>query len=300
MYLKLEDHDEGYSDIDPPLHQKRRLKIGTFKVTLNGYKLGERFIKIIFDNAISLKVEEIYVTIFNNSLEQQRLITLLERFGFTNHGIKHSASGDEFVFIRIMSKENYNHQKPKFNYPYLKRDSRTFLVPIYEKYHTELFPDSILRTESPLDFIENEPYRNAISKIYISRSHFKDLIAGDKIIFYRAGGYYKAVITTIGVVENVITGITTFEEFKKCCGRRSVFDEAGLKEFWDYYPTIKPFVVNFLYTYSFPHRINMKKLIDLGILKDRFSAPRGFELISNEDFDKIIQETQTDASIIID
>jgi len=31
---------------------------------LNGFRLGERFLKIIFDNALKQKVEEIYVTIF--------------------------------------------------------------------------------------------------------------------------------------------------------------------------------------------------------------------------------------------
>ena len=49
------------------------------------------------------------------------------------------------------------------------------LVPIYPPYHTELLPDSILNTESPADFIEQEPHRNAIRKVYVSRSHFKDL-----------------------------------------------------------------------------------------------------------------------------
>ncbi len=300
LYLKVENENEIYTDISPLFDKKRRLKVGTFKVILNGFKLGERFIKIVFDNAIEQNVDEIYVTIFNRSLEQQRLIFLIEKYGFVLHGTKHSDSGDESVYIRSMRKGNYVPGKPKLNYPFIKRDSRAFLVPIREKYHTDLFPDSILRTESPLDYIENEPYRNAISKVYISRSHYKELIPGDNIIFYRLGGYYKSVITTIGVVESVIKNIPTFEEFKKYCGKRSVFSEAGLKEFWDFYPDLKPFIVNFLYTYSFPKRINMEKLIQLGIIKDVSSAPRGFELISNKKFDIIIKETQTNESIIID
>ena len=77
LYIKKEDDDEDYSNIFPIFSKKKRLKIGTFKVALNGYRLGERFLKIIFDNAISQKVDEIYVTIFNKSQEQQRLIYLL-------------------------------------------------------------------------------------------------------------------------------------------------------------------------------------------------------------------------------
>ncbi len=300
LYLKNEGLNESYSDISPPFTKCKRMKIGTFKVVLNGFKLGERFIKVIFDNAIIQNVEEIYVTIFNKSIEQQRLINLLEVFGFINHGYKTSSSGQEIVFIRKLQKNTYNPEMPKITFPYINRNSRAFLVPIYEKYHTDLFPDSILKTESPVNYIENEPYRNAISKVYISRSHYKELVSGDNIVFYRSGGFYKSVITTIGVVEQVITEIKSFEEFKKYCGKRSVFSDAGLKEFWDRYPDLKPFIVYFLYVYSFPHRINMENLIRLGIIKDVRSAPRGFEQISQAQFDIIIKETRTDARFIID
>ena len=49
LYLKVEGPEENYGDIDPRFPPKRRLKIGTFKVEMNGFKLGERFLKIIFD-----------------------------------------------------------------------------------------------------------------------------------------------------------------------------------------------------------------------------------------------------------
>ena len=70
LYLKAEGQSEDYSDIDPPLPKKKRLKIGTFKVTLNGFRLGERFLKIVFDNAVRLDVEEIYVTAFDKRIDQ--------------------------------------------------------------------------------------------------------------------------------------------------------------------------------------------------------------------------------------
>jgi predicted nucleic acid-binding protein len=74
LYLKVEGVNENYSDIEPVFKPKKRLKIGTFKVALNGFRLGERFLKIIFDNALKQKVEEIYVTIFEKRDEQKRLI----------------------------------------------------------------------------------------------------------------------------------------------------------------------------------------------------------------------------------
>jgi len=86
LFLKREGPDENYSDISPAFPRKRRMKIGTFKVVLNGFKLGERFMKIVFDNALKAKVEEIYVTIFPNTVEQKRLIGLLEDWGFSQYG----------------------------------------------------------------------------------------------------------------------------------------------------------------------------------------------------------------------
>ena len=58
------------------------------KVNLNGLRIGERFLKIVFDNALKFKVEEIYVTIFVKRPEQYRLLNLLEEYGFKLHGTK--------------------------------------------------------------------------------------------------------------------------------------------------------------------------------------------------------------------
>jgi len=39
LFIKTEDENENYADILPSFTKKRRLKIGTFKVTSNGYKI---------------------------------------------------------------------------------------------------------------------------------------------------------------------------------------------------------------------------------------------------------------------
>ena len=184
LYIKIEDDIENYSEITPPFKKKKRLKIGTFKVSSNGFKIGERFLKIIFDNAFQYKVDEIYVTIFDKRPEQVRLIGLLEEWGFILHGIKSTENGDEKVYIKNFDRQQeINLNNPKLSFPYLSKESKVFIVPIYPEYHTELFPDSILRTESPKNFIENEPHRNALSKVYISRSYERNLKAGDLIVF---------------------------------------------------------------------------------------------------------------------
>lgn len=299
LYVKVENTDENYSDITPVFTPKKRLKIGTFKVESNGVRLGERFLKIIFDNAVVNKVNEIYVTIFDKREEQKRLIEMLKTWGFAGHGTKKSGCGEEIVLTRDFS-PTFNIIDPKLTYPYISCNTNIFLCPIWPDYHTELLPDSILTTESPMDFVENEPHRNAIRKAYISRSWEKGLKTGDLIIFYRTGGKYKSVISTIGTVENIITDIKDENDFILKCRKRSIFTNDELKKWWNFNPRNRPFIVNFLYNYSFPKRINLEQLIKLGIIKDYESAPRGFEKITKEQFKTIITETKSDESIIID
>lgn len=304
LYFKVESEDENYYDIEPPFQPKKRLKIGTFKTILNGFKLGERFLKIIFDNAIKQKVEEIYVTIFDKRDEQKRLIGLLEEWGFYKYGIKKSTG--ELVYVRNFSK-TYNDDEPKKSFPFTNvRNNRIFIAPIYPDYHTELFPDSILRTESPENFKENKPHRNAISKIYISRSLERDINKNDILIFYRTkekdkSAYFSAVITTIGIVEEVIDNINNEEEFIVKCKNRSIFNEKGLKEFWNYNPNLRPFIIKFLHVYSLQlgERVNRQRLLELGILTGKEGELRGLTEISKEQFRMIIKEANIDESFII-
>lgn len=288
LYIKIEGEEENYSDINPGFERKKRLKIGTFKVTGNGFKLGERFIKIVFDNALQYKVDEIYVTIFEKRPEQVRLINLLEDWGFAYHGVKKSPNGDEKVFVKNFDKaQPINHFEPKKSFPFISNESKVFLVPIYPQYHTELFPDSILRTESPLNFTENEPHRNALSKVYVSRSYERGLKAGDIIVFYRTGGIYKSVVSTYGIVESVIENIPDEKTFISLCRKRSVYTEEELASQWNYSKNNRPFIVNFIYAHSFRKRPTLAWLIENGIISDVNNAPRGFREISRTDFLKV-------------
>lgn len=306
LYLKVENTEENYSDISPVFEPKKRLKIGTFKVISNGVRLGERFLKIIFDNALQFKVDEIYVTIFNKREEQKRLILLLEDWGFKLYGTKNTINGEELVYVRDFT-PRFDVNNPKMTFPYISKNTNVFMIPIYPDYHTELLPDSILTTESPYDFVENEPHRNAISKVYISRSIRRDIEKGDIIIFYRtaAGGrsaYYTSVITTIAICEGKIEDIRDENDFILKCRKRSIFDDNGLREFWNFNPRYRPFIINFLYTHSFPtgKRINRQKLLDLGILTGEENEIRGLKKITKEQFELILKETETNESIIVD
>lgn len=293
LYLKIEDETENYNNITPTFSPKRRLKVGTFKVISNGFRLGERFLKIIFDNALKNRVDEIYVTIFNKRPEQQRLIDLMEQWGFRYWGKK----GDECVYVRDFS-PSFSIENIKGCFPYISMENDIYMVSIYPEYHTELLPDSILNTESPLDFVEDFPHRNSISKVYVSRAIGTHPKAGDILVFYRTGGYRKSVITTIAEVLEIKEDFNDLNEFIDYCNKSSVFPKQQLIDIWNH-SWKSPFAIRFLYAYSFPHRINMQRLIELNILSGVEDAPRGFRKITKEQFVTILKETRSDESFIV-
>jgi hypothetical protein len=301
LYLKREGAGEDYSDINPPLGRAQRLKIGTFKVVSNGYKLGERFLKIAFDNALQYRVDEIYVTAFRRTADQDRLIQLLEEWGFAFHGTKGGLGNDsEHVYVRDF-RPHVDADDPRRSFPYVAATARKFIVPIYPEYHTELLPDSILNTESPSAFVENRPNRNALSKIYISRSIERGFRAGDVLVFYRTKSndgpaWYTSVATSIGVVQDVVTDIADLTTFLAVCRKRSVFSDAELARHWNYKASNRPFVVNFLFVYSLPKRPNLKALTEAGVLAE---APRGFEPLSETAFDRLLQIADAETRFIV-
>jgi hypothetical protein len=300
LYLKREDRGEDYSDIRPPFRPGTRLKIGTFKVVANGFKLGERFLKIVFDNALKYGVDQIYVTMFRHTPDQDRLYRLLEDWGFVHHGQKEVQGGVEEVMVRDF-RPAIDLDDPRRTYPYVAANARKFIVPIYPAYHTELLPDSILRTESPLNFVENRPNRNAISKVYVSRSLERSLRTGDIIVFYRTRSgdgpaWYTSVATTIGVVQDVVDDIGKLEEFLEACRKRSVFTNEELQKQWDWRRYPRPFVVNFLYVYSLPRRPNLEELSEEGIIRE---APRGFEPLTDRAFTKLLEITGADQRFVV-
>lgn len=115
---------------------------------MTGLKLGERFIKIICENAIKLAVDEIYVTIFDKGEPQKYLISLLKNFGFSYWGRK--VDSNELVYIRSMAKQ-FNLDDPRKSFPYISKTTNNFIVPIWPNYHTKLLPDSILKNEKQMN-----------------------------------------------------------------------------------------------------------------------------------------------------
>lgn len=99
LMLKIEDGNELYDDFSKSMRKCKRLKICTLKVSDNGKKIGDEFLKIILRKAQENNVDEIYVTLFR---KYQSLIKFLKENNFKFYCYKNTHKFDikEDVYIR--------------------------------------------------------------------------------------------------------------------------------------------------------------------------------------------------------
>jgi len=296
LYLKIESDTDVDIEILPPLKTGKKLKIGTFKINAHNTKLGERFIKLIVDRAIEESVDYIYVTIFNKGL-QKPLINLLVKYGFIVSGTK----GKEQVLIKDMrSKQGDLYEM----YPLIdKKEKRKFVLAIYPKYHTKLFPDSILKNEilQKDDIIKDVSYTNSISKTYVCfMRDTEQLIPGDIIVIYRTNdgegpAYFRSVVTSVCQVEEVKKkrDFNDENEFIHYTNRYSVFDEEELS-LWYKKECV---VIKMLYNATLKKRLTRKALIENVGLNP--SVYWGFFRLSDDEFEEICQLGNINDNIFI-
>ena len=300
LYIKTEDQSENYSTIEPKFLPRKRLKVGTFKVDVSGFRLGERFIKIIFDNALYRKVDEIYVTFFENSPNLEALKGLLETWGFVRYGVKHSYGKEEAVFVKKLN-EFVPEFSAKKNFPNILFNKQKFILPIMAKFHTSLLPDSILKTEKQIDFMGKDAQKYALQKVYISWAPERNINPGDLILFYRMGEdgsnkKYTSVLTTMGMVDQIYYNFKTKDEFLKHCQNRSVFSKADLDYFWNRYRT-NLMVLKFVFVKSLKSCLTLDYLQQLGVVEPT-KGPRPFMRISDDVFKKILSDSKTNIKFV--
>lgn len=253
LYWKIEEGT--VDDVAPPLPKGKHLKVGTLKINAHGTKLGERFMKRIFDHAVFEGVDDIYLTVFE---KHEGLVTLISRYGFTKRGTKVGPNGHESVYVRDMK----NIQDDVLaDYPLISPAAGTpYLLGIYPEYHTRFLPDSKLRNE-PFDILKDVSHTNSIHKIYISGvSASGSLKRGDILIMYRTcdgkgKAFYRSVATSVCVVEEIrkIKSFPTKKEFVQYVKPYSVFDSPTLES---YFTNKKNYtIIKFTYNAALTRRI---------------------------------------------
>jgi len=294
LYLKVE---RGViDDVDPPLPAADRMKVGTLKIVAHGTKLGERYVKKIFDAAIREGVDGVYVTVFE---EHAGLIRLFKRYGFRQHATKTTPNGTELVFTRDFSELTGDLRR---DYPFVnQKEKRKYLLAIYPEWHTKLLPDSILNNEAS-DIVEDLSHTNTIHKVYICSMNVGRIMKGDILVMYRCSdgkgpAYYRSVVTSLCVVEEIRSrkDFRDKGDFLNYARPHSVFSDEELDSWWD--SGKRMHVIRMTYNAAFGKRTTRGQLIDTVGL----SATRRYDFfeLSQTQFDHILRLGQINESLVV-
>ena len=211
-----------------------------------------------------------------------RLKLLLEQWGFVKYGYKNA--NHELVLVKNM-KEYKDELSPKLNYPLVTANASIYILPIKPEYHTDLFPDKILKNEDMHLYEENLAHRYAIEKIYLTGAFNIKAKPGDLILVYRMGDRwyknYSSVITGLAIVQEIVT-TNDVEECVSLCKNRSIFNETDIRVLYRNYTT----VVKILDFTTFENPVTLQKLRELKVV-DAISGPRPFTAVTKEQFDAI-------------
>lgn len=296
-FVYLKEETSIVTDVTPSIPAPC-LKIGTLKIEAHGTRLGERFIKIIFDELRKARLNLAYVTVFP---DQTALIDLFQKYGFVLHGTK----GKEVVYVKNIPTKN---RGVLLDYPVVKSTGvQKWLLAIRPEYHTPLFPDSILCNESP-ELIQDVPETNSIHKVYIGwMRDFPLLHDGDGIIIYRCqnawGGlaWYRSVATSLCVVEEVRPKKTfrSEVEFVTYCKKHSIFSEKELSRAYRS-QRLGLHAIKMTYNFAFEKRPNLRTLVMSGAVPHpKEKQYMGLLRLSDEAFSTILRLGGIDESIAI-
>ncbi len=295
LYLKMEVGP--VNDVNPPLPAATRVKVGTMKINAHGTRLGERFLKKIFDHAVTQRAAEIYVTVF---AKHGALVSLFERYGFRQRATKITANGTELVLVKSMLDAGGSILE---RYPLVKLSGHSiYLLSLYPKWHTRLLPDSILKNEDA-SIVQDTSHTNSIHKVYLSAMRGLERVRpGDVILIYRTsdrtgGARFRSVATSICVLEGYrdIRSFSSWEDFAQYCSIYSVFNQTELRDFWN--TKRYPHVLRFTYNFALPRRITRGTMInEMGFREDRYW---GFMDMSKEQFQSVITAGSLNESLVI-
>ena len=275
LIKKIEDEK---IDAHPSLPKKNRVKIATLKVTDYGHKIGELLLKLSFDSALQNNIDEIYLTHFTQP--DDRLVELIQEYGFINVAV--NPRGEDVFLKKLVvedpsliarsPREIYKRYYPTF---YDGTAVKKWIIPIRPEFHQKLFTDVERRQTTLAEhgggfLVEG----NAIKKAYLCNSKTKQMAEGDIVLFYRSVD--ASAITSLGVVEEVYTGISDTNQILRLVGKRTVYSPEEIEEF------DKPLtIVLFRHITHLETPLRLDMLKGLGILK---TAPMTINNIPDDNY----------------
>lgn len=301
LYVKIEKGP--VIDVTPPLRTASCLKVGTLKINARGTKLGERFVKKIMDTSLVNGLRHAYVTVFP---EHEVLIDILKRYGFVKYGKKVTPNGEEEVYLKDMTRST---DDLCLDYPLIDaRKSNKWLLSVYPKWHSKLFPDSILNNEQT-SIIDDVSFTNSIHKAYLGFAvELPQIAKGDSIVIYRcmdaaygSGAWYRSVATSLCVVQEVKpkSAFASEQEFVDYCRKYSVFEENELREMYQKRMRTQLHVVKMTYNVAFPKRPNLKTLVEKAGLPEPGTAYYGLLRLTDPQFNNVLALGQIYEGLVI-
>jgi hypothetical protein len=132
---------------------------------------------------------------------------------------------------------------------------KKWIIPIRPEFHQKLFTDVERRQTTLAEhgggfLVEG----NAIKKAYLCNAKTKQMAEGDIVLFYRSVD--ASAITSLGVVEEVYTGISDTDQILRLVGKRTVYSPEEIEEF------DKPLTI-----VLFRHITHLKTPLGLDLLK---------------------------------
>ncbi|GAA4628668.1 hypothetical protein [Cellulomonas oligotrophica] len=220
----VKDEKEGDGDVGLP---GRVLKLSTFKVAdqAMGRSYGELLLKTLFGYLHTGEYDTVYVTAYP---KHERLIELLDAFGFSPHGTP-GGPNDELVLAKHRRPVDVGVTDPleahrRHGPPFIHPNSRFFVVPVLPVWHDALFPDFHIGLDL---WVGRRPYGNALRKAYVSGTRSRLVAAGDALLLYRSVDLQA--VTVVGVVEDVCVSSDP-EVIRRFVGRRTVYTPGDLAQ----------------------------------------------------------------------
>lgn len=300
-FLYLKDEYGIVDDIVPCLVYRKILKIGTFKLNSRGTLRGERFLKIIFNQAIKRNSDVIYVTVFE---KHTHLIKLFSKFGFSFFGTKKSESGSEMVLVKTLIDYKITGDV-SIDYPLftVSRENNFFLLSIKPNDHSKLFPDSFMKSNVYPETVIDISHANSIKKIYMCAMHdVKKINKGDIIFIYRTNdglgsASERSAITSVCVAQDVaiLDDFKQINDYLSYCSKFSVMTDFDLVA--NYYTKRFPYIISFTYNLDLPVSVTRSDLINnIGLNQNAFWGVMKIDLSQAK---KILYEGEVSERFII-
>jgi hypothetical protein len=304
-FVCIKNETEKIILIDSFLPQKTRCKITTIKIAdrFRGQRLGEGAIGLVLWKWKELRLEDIYVTVFD---KHELLIAQLTKFGFIKVGYNPNGEG---VYLR--SRKNVDYNDPYKSFPFINPNFKNAgYLCVNDFYHDTLFPYSELKNTLQKSIALS--VRNGISKIYVGAQYtVPPYKVGEPILIYRihtGSGIkrFKSCLTSFCIVTNVIavkrnwSPLMTFDDLLTKIGNKSVYAKNELQDRYNNDKNV--FVVEMLYYGYFGegHNINLETLESKGYWSSSHGGvyPALIRLTPDE-FKEILQEGNVDIDNVI-